>query len=264
MLHFSSLILRTYYKNEDVYFGIEDYDDLINSLENFAETIKGTKSGINSVIDAFGAEKFDNSDNYVLVRSSRLIILNESFGLELKFIKEKYSNINYMEIEDNQNHFCIYCGAQIELNQNFCSECGKPVYRNERPVKVSSKYDEKINNLESEYLTKQNKAKELVEKLFDPSHMAYGKFMSSINKSNQLFDNQLMVTRKMAELDTDKNDFVEREIEGKLNTLQAFIDKMEDLINELIIKLSSNKEDNDDINNLFSDMDDLIHSVKDY
>ena len=170
-----------------------------------------------------------------------------------------------MDLKKNHNHYCIYCGAQIELNQNFCSECGKPVYRNETSVKVaSSKYDEKINNLESEYLTKQNKAKELVEKLFDPSHMAYGKFMSSINKSNQLFDNQLMVTRKMAELDTDKNDFVEREIEGKLNTLQAFIDKMEDLINELIIKLSSNKEDNDDINNLFRDMDDLIHSVKDY
>ena len=39
---------------------------------------------------------------------------------------------------------------------------------------------------------------------------------------------------------------------------------MEDLINELVIQLSSNKQDNDDINNLFRDMDDLIDSVKDY
>ena len=121
-----------------------------------------------------------------------------------------------------------------------------------------------MNNLESEYNIKQSKAKELVEKLFDPSHMAYDKFMSSINKSNQLFANQLTVARKMIELNTDKNELVEREINGKINTLQSFIDKMEDLINELIINLSSNKKDEDDINNLFDDMDDLIHSVKDY
>jgi hypothetical protein len=39
---------------------------------------------------------------------------------------------------------------------------------------------------------------------------------------------------------------------------------MEELINELVIQLSSNKKDNDDINDLFKDMDDLIDSVKDY
>lgn len=39
---------------------------------------------------------------------------------------------------------------------------------------------------------------------------------------------------------------------------------MEDLINELVIQLSSNKKDNEDINNLFNEMDDLIDSVKDY
>ena len=58
--------------------------------------------------------------------------------------------------------------------------------------------------------------------------------------------------------------FEDEEIDNKIKTLQSFIDKMEDLINELVIHLSSNKEDNDDINNLFKDMDDLIGSVKDY
>ena len=68
----------------------------------------------------------------------------------------------------------------------------------------------------------------------------------------------------MAEIDVDENPFVEKEMESKLVTLQTFIDKMDDLTNELIIHLSSNKQDNDDINNLFKDMDDLIDSVKDY
>lgn len=165
---------------------------------------------------------------------------------------------------DNHTHFCIYCGAKIEEGQNFCADCGKPIYREEPVIKKSpSKYDAKINELSQEYNIKQAKAKELVEKLFDPTHMAYERFTTSITKSNNLFDIQLGIAKKMAEIVGD-NPFVEKEMESKLVTLQTFIDKMDDLINELIIHLSSNKKDNDDINNLFNDMDDLIDSVKDY
>lgn len=170
-----------------------------------------------------------------------------------------------MTIEDNHNHFCIYCGAKLSLNQHFCSQCGKEVYHEPRQtVKISSKYDAEVSKLEQEYNQKQARASQLVEKLFDPTHMDYSKFTSSINKSNQLFNNQLEVTKKMVELDTDGNELIEREIQNKLDTLNTFIDKMEDLINELVIHLSSNKKDNDDINNLFIDMDELIDSVKNY
>ena len=170
-----------------------------------------------------------------------------------------------MAIDENHNHFCIYCGAKLEPNQNFCTYCGRQVYHEEEViVAVPSKYDEIIDNLEKDYDLKQKRATELVEKLFDPRHMAYNKFSSSINKSNQLFANQLEVTKKMVELDTDNNELVEKEIDSKIKILETFIDKMEDLINELVIHISSNKKDNDDINNLFDDMDDLIHSVKDY
>lgn len=170
-----------------------------------------------------------------------------------------------MTIEDTHTHFCIYCGARIDPGQNFCAECGKPVYREESAVKKApSKYDAKIDELEKEYNIKQSRATELVEKLFDPNHMAYERFSASITKSNNLFDIQVGIARKMAEIDANDNPFVVKEMEGKLNTLQTFIDKMDDLTNELIIHLSSNKKDNDDINNLFNDMDDLIDSVKDY
>jgi paraquat-inducible protein B len=94
--------------------------------------------------------------------------------------------------------------------------------------------------------------------------MAYEKFISSINKSNKLFDIQVDIARKMSEMDFGENPFVEKELKSKINLLQEFIDKMEDLISELVIHLSSNKKDNEDIDNLFKDMDDLIDSVKDY
>lgn len=170
-----------------------------------------------------------------------------------------------MPIEDNHNHFCIYCGAKIDFGQNFCSECGRPVYKKEVEVKkVPSEYEAKLSELENEYDIKQGKAKELVEKIFDPNHMAYERFTSSITKSNNLFSTQIDIAKKMAEMDINENPFVEKELDNKLVTLQAFIDKMEDLISELIIHMSSNKEDTNDINNLFNDMDDLIDSVKDY
>ncbi|WP_407375042.1 DUF2116 family Zn-ribbon domain-containing protein [Methanobrevibacter sp.] len=171
-----------------------------------------------------------------------------------------------MASEDNHNHFCIYCGARIDADQNFCSDCGKPIFRQKEPPvrKVPSKYISKIDELEQTYNIKQSKAKELVENQFDPDHMAYERFMKSINKSNNLFSIQVDIARKMADMDIGKNPFVERELGEKLNVLQTFIDKMEDLTNELVIHLSSNKKDNEDINNLFSDMDDLIDSVKDY
>ena len=46
--------------------------------------------------------------------------------------------------------------------------------------------------------------------------------------------------------------------------MQEFVDKMEELIDELVIQISSNKEDDEDLKNLFMEMDDLIGSVKDY
>lgn len=151
-------------------------------------------------------------------------------------------------------------------NQHFCSQCGKEVYHEPEPPKVHipSKYEKEVDRIEKEYDLKQGKAMELVNKLFNPSHMSYQKFTQAIKKSNGLFDNQVIVARKMIELDDGNNQVVEREIENKLVTLNAFIDKMEDLTNELVIQLSSNKEDDEDINNLFNDLDDLIGSVKDY
>ena len=68
----------------------------------------------------------------------------------------------------------------------------------------------------------------------------------------------------MAEIDVNENPIVAKEMESKIGTLEKFIDKMEDLINELIIHLSSNKKDNDDVDSLFNDMDELIDSVKNY
>lgn len=167
---------------------------------------------------------------------------------------------------DNRNHFCIYCGAKLVPNQHFCTQCGKRVSQDfeEETIPKPSQYEAEIEKIANEYNVKQGRARELLEKLFDPSHVSYEKFTAAINRSNGLFDNQLAVARKMTELDDGNNEVVRRELEIKIRTLNTFIDKMEDLINELVIQLSSSKDDDEDINNLFSELDNLIDSVKDY
>ena len=102
-----------------------------------------------------------------------------------------------MSFEDN-NHFCIYCGAKLVPGQNFCSQCGKEVYHSSaQTVKPKSKYDAQIASIEQEYHLKQSKATQLVEKLFNSNHITYEKFSSEITKSNQLFTNQLEITKRM-------------------------------------------------------------------
>ena len=169
-------------------------------------------------------------------------------------------------VTDNRNLFCIYCGAKLVPNQHFCTQCGKQVSHDfeEQTIPKPSQYEAEVEKIAQEYNVKQSRARELLEKLFDPSHMSYQKFTDAINRSNSLFDNQLAVARKMIELDDGNNEVVRRELEIKIKTLNTFIDKMEDLINELVIQLSSNKDDDADINNLFSELDNLIDSVKDY
>ena len=169
-----------------------------------------------------------------------------------------------MTINDNHNHFCIYCGAKLDFGQHFCTKCGKEVFHAEPTYEIVSRYYDLLYDIEQEYDAKQERTKELVNKLFDPAHMSYNKFLSSINKSNGLFNNQLDVAKRMIEVYDGTKDFIEHEIDNKIRTLQTFVDKMNDLIDEMVIHLSSNKQDTGDINNLFEDMDDLIDSVKDY
>ncbi|MBE6499560.1 MAG: zinc ribbon domain-containing protein [Methanobrevibacter thaueri] len=167
-------------------------------------------------------------------------------------------------MQNNHNNFCIYCGAKLIPNQHFCSQCGHEVYHDSEINTIDiAEYETKINDIEKKYNIKQSRAKELLEKLFDPSHISYSRFSDIILKSNQLFSNQISIVRKMLELE-DSTLLIQGELDNKIKTLKKFIYKMEDLINEMVIQLSSNKNDNEDINNLFKEMDDLIESVKDY
>lgn len=173
--------------------------------------------------------------------------------------------VSVMDLDNNHNHFCIYCGSKLMPNQSFCSKCGREVYNHQPQINsVYSSQNDKLKKIEHEYNSKQGKAMQLIGNFLSQDPVEYGKFESTIKKSNQLFSNQLFVVKKMMELDMDDNELLKQEIDNKIDVLDSFNDKLEELINELVIKISSNKNDDEEINNLFNDMDELIDSVKKY
>ncbi len=68
----------------------------------------------------------------------------------------------------------------------------------------------------------------------------------------------------IVELIDSPSEKVIKELEEKIKDLETIIEKLNDLINELIISSKDSKKSDDEIQNLFKDMDDLIDSVKKY
>ena len=160
-------------------------------------------------------------------------------------------------------NYCMNCGFKLTPSDNFCPKCGVRIGDETGNFEWKLPYEIKINTLKEEYDSKVNNASELLKKEFNPYEKSYDKFISAINKSNNVFYHQLEIAKSMLELSSNNSSKIKNELDLKFKTLSDIIKKMDDLIDELIIHLS-NKESEDEIKKLSEEMDDLINSVKDY
>ena len=131
----------------------------------------------------------------------------------------------------------------------------------EAPLK---RYENEINNLKVEYDAKEKVVVNLIEKSFAPPQITYDKFMDTVNNCNKVFNNIVDSALSIVKLATRETPRIDTELENKITNMKAIISQIDDLTNELIINLSSNKKSNADVENLFDDMKDLIDSVKKY
>lgn len=79
-----------------------------------------------------------------------------------------------------------------------------------------------------------------------------------------MFYEQIGVAYSIIELASSESEKLENELKNKIELLKSIIEKLNDLIDELIIHISSNKDNTDEINAVFEDMEKLIDSVKFY
>ena len=125
-------------------------------------------------------------------------------------------------------------------------------------------YSHQINNLKDEFNNKDEKARQLVEKAFQPPQLTYDNFISYLDKSKNLFNDQIDVIETIFDLATEDSNRLDEEIEGRINILKLIIEKIDLLNNELVLFIGKSKSDDEDINYLLDEMESLINSVKNY
>ena len=126
------------------------------------------------------------------------------------------------------------------------------------------KYAAEIEELKTIFESKEIAVRELIEKRFEPPQITYDKFMSTIDKSHELFYNEAESALNITRLAVEDTPKVDSEIENKINTLKSIIDQIEDLTNELVINMNSEDNSQEDLKILVDDMENLIDSVKEY
>ena len=126
------------------------------------------------------------------------------------------------------------------------------------------KYKNEVEELRAVFDKKEETVRELIEKRFKPPQITYDRFMSTIDKSHDLFYSEADGAVNIANLAVEDTPRVQGEIENKIDTLKSIIDQIEDLTNELVINISSEDKSGEDVRTLIDDMENLIDSVKEY
>ena len=127
---------------------------------------------------------------------------------------------------------------------------------------VFGAYADEVNDLKDEFDAKEKSTRDLIEKRFAPPQLTYTKFITVVDKSSKLFNEQASNALTMIELATDPSPKLENEIKSKIDILKTIIAKIDDLKNELVLNMGAS--DHEDVASLFGEMNDLIDSVKDY
>ena len=164
-------------------------------------------------------------------------------------------------------NFCTNCGFKLEIGDKFCPNCGLKLDDGDDLEIISDndfflKYNIKIENLKNDYDEKVAKALDLINKEFNPSEMTYSNFISTINDSNNVFYNNVEVAFDIIKLASNPSNRIKNELDNKIKTLNQIIDKLEDFIDELIIHVADKSQK--EVDDLTTELDDLIDSVKDY
>ena len=125
-------------------------------------------------------------------------------------------------------------------------------------------YKKEINNLHVLFDVKQEVVRGLIKKRFEPPQITYDKFIKTIDNAEKLFHTQEDAALNIINLAAEDTSRVRDEIDNKIEAMKTIINQIEDLTNELVINISSDKDSREEVQNLLDDMEHLTDSIKDY
>ncbi len=123
-------------------------------------------------------------------------------------------------------------------------------------------YLNRLDDLNSRFIKKDRAVRELIEKRFEPPQITYTRFISGVDRSKKLFGKNLESAMTMINIADNYSERIAAEVESKIAVLEAIIDKLDSLSNELIVNEDLSKKE--DVDDLIGEMDDLIDSVREY
>lgn len=142
--------------------------------------------------------------------------------------------------------------------------------KTEAPKKTANKlssfneYEEEVNNLKVLFDVKEEVVRDLIYKRFEPPQITYDRFISMVDKAHKLFYNQVDTVQNIINLAVEDNPRIRQEIENKIKNMKTIINQIEELTNELVININSEKQSDEEVKILLDDMENLIGSVKEY
>ncbi|MFM5882737.1 MULTISPECIES: zinc ribbon domain-containing protein [Methanobrevibacter] len=125
------------------------------------------------------------------------------------------------------------------------------------------KYRAKLNELKVRYEIKEKNARNLIAKRFTPPQLTYDKFIASVDKSTMMFNSHAEVISNILDLASQDSKKIDDELNDRFDILEALVEKIDELIDELVLSLNDDEKEGNP-SNLLNDLDDLIDSVKNY
>ncbi|GAA5818030.1 MAG: Psudogene of putative outer membrane protein pmp20 precursor [Methanobrevibacter sp. CfCl-M3] len=179
-------------------------------------------------------------------------------------IDVEYKIGNIPELKENEDEASISISAN-----NFKDSSSK----NDEKVKIQSlkNYEEQIQDLKEKYQDKEAIARKKIKECFPPPQMTYDRFIDEIDMWNEVFINQVESALSMIDMDligmaSEHVEKVEDELKKRLDTMKSFVEKIEELIVEVLFNSANSNEKSvaGEVEELLDDMQKVINSVKEY
>ena len=125
-------------------------------------------------------------------------------------------------------------------------------------------YEKQIGELRDTFSQKDENITSLIDKRFNEEELTYDRFMDVLRSCRKLFNHQADSAMSIINLAPEYSVRLDESVKGKIYILESIIEEMNDLIEEFILLEGSDEKSEEDLKELFSNMDNLINSVKDY
>lgn len=125
-------------------------------------------------------------------------------------------------------------------------------------------YNAQINDLKKTFDHKEENITGLINQRFENQELSLSRFNSVVKDCHKIFYHHADSALSIIELAPEYSERLDESVKEKISILELINNEMNHLIEELIIHDGNDEESDEELKEMFTNMDNLIGSVKDY